>query len=190
MRRVRYNRAFAALMGVVVPVGTLLAASSVAHASEADVRKQLQAQIDTISAALKKKDAEGVLRNFTPDYTTQEISGKIHNRAEYTALLKQNFSVIASMNTVSASIMNCKVMGDKAVTEDMEKLDFTAVGPGDKPGSKGQSHHIEASVPSRHTWVKTGGKWLVQKNEDMPGATLRVDGKDVTPTLKTAIPKK
>jgi uncharacterized protein (TIGR02246 family) len=137
-------------------------------------RKAIQAQYDRIAAAFVRKDVAGALAPIAPDFTNIGVDGKIVNRAQMAAILKENFPGIPSGATARVGLDHFKLLGNKAVVNATVLWITTTPDP---KGARGRMHtQVDRSV-STDTWVKTNGRWMMQLSQDKPSPPAQINGK-------------
>lgn len=167
-----------AILALVIASAGLLAPLT-GYADEAATKKAVSAQLDGLAAAYKKKDSNGVLRFLTSDFVDVDAGGVKRTRTQYIESFKQAVNSMKSINSFSVTIQSFKMNGAKAVLQDITKVNLTT---GSAPGTaepKDKTHTLEISSSSRQTWVKEKGTWLMQKEEEMAGSTMKMDGKEL-----------
>lgn len=162
---------------IVVSVGLIAPLSG--YADEAATKKAISAQLDGLAAAYKKKDINGVQRYLASDFVEVDAGGAKHTRAQYIEGFKQAMNTMKAINSFTVAIQSFKMNGAKVVLQDITKVSLTT---GSVPGTaepKNKTHTLEMASPSRQTWVQEKGTWLMQKEEDLPGSTMKIDGKEL-----------
>lgn len=151
----------------------LLALVFPAHADDAAVRKELEADYAKCIAGMKKKDIKPFLNLATSDFTMTQ-NGQTMNRQNAEAALQKQFAMTTSVDKMTIKIQSLKVSGNTAVVNTQSDVAFTMNGQDKKP------HKFTDSEADKDTWVKTPKGWRL-KSEETLNAKITLDGKPFNP---------
>jgi len=143
---------------------------SVACATAADVRSEIQAQYDALARAFEREDLEGVLSFRTPDFSTIGPDGRHLTYAEMVDYARGWFELNQQPIRTRMTIREIEMNGpdEAAVTVFQEASRRQEV--------DGKLRTVETSVVQRETWVRTADGWKIRKVDDVRDQRRWVDG--------------
>jgi ketosteroid isomerase-like protein len=146
-----------------------------AGADQATAKRDIQAVYNKIAAAMKRKDIDAIAATGTKDFKSI-AGGQSMNGEQSLAIVKQELAALNVIKSVRMDMVSIKFTGDNAAETVMRSRVVAAV------SRKGKTHTLVSTGSSHDHWVKTPDKgWLLQSVEDMPGATMTLDGKPYNP---------
>jgi ketosteroid isomerase-like protein len=140
---------------------------------DAKVEKELLAGYGKVVAALKKKDAKGVVAYMTPNATMKQM-GQTMTRAQFEPMLKQQIQMV---DVQSASIKFSKLVakGDTANAEYTEYVKAKTKTP------DGKGALMEMVSKYKGTFKKMGGEWKLHSSETIGAPKMTMNGKPMNP---------
>jgi ketosteroid isomerase-like protein len=136
----------------------------------ARVRKELEAMYQQNTTAFERYDVAAIMNLRAPDFHTIAPDGAVRDRgamAEYTVGLLNG---IKKWNRLTFTIDSLRVSGDTAFAIVSQHLDRMALRPDNAV------HHVETWVTQRETWIRSGGKWLLWRVDQLRDQRRLVDG--------------
>lgn len=166
----------------IVTVALLIVALSAAHADDAAVRKELEAQYRKLAAAEMDSSIRDIQKLLTPDFTWKRLKGAPLNRDQTGSYLR---TALASAHVIKMDVAfkSLAVKGSDAVANVTATTVSLGVDPTGKIVKKGLRVRTTSIAPSKDTWTKTAQGWQLKSAEDLPGGkTNTVPNNDVIPT--------
>jgi ketosteroid isomerase-like protein len=157
----------------LTPIGfalTVLALAAIASAQDAD-KAQIKKIYAKLTAAMKSRNLAAMEALESKDYS-EEAMGQTMNRQEANARMKQEFSAVKSIQSLSIQTLNLKVTGKTATAISKYTMVATVAGP------DGKSHLLKAEGKISDDLVKTPSGWLIKHEKDS-GSKATMDGKPV-----------
>jgi len=148
--------------------------ASLAHAQSRTrhvVRKELTAKYEKVVEAYRNKDIEVFMEDKTPDFTGTALNGKVANREQVEAGVKQRMERIKTLNYLKIGIKNITITGNIAIaitTQEFSRVITDAQGKEHTVVSSGTTH--------RDTWMKTENGWKLKSVEELTQGTEKIDG--------------
>ncbi|HZO87155.1 MAG TPA: nuclear transport factor 2 family protein [Chthonomonadaceae bacterium] len=159
-----------------VPIAmTLYAALALAPLATADAtadaRKAIQTAYNQANAAMARKDVNGGLAHFAPDFEAVTRNGKKIMLPQ----IRQQLQQITMMQSIRAksTIQKFRLKGNQAVVTVKEHADLTGVNPQNK-----QKLTMSIDSVSEDTWVKSGKGWLQKRSKSLR-ETAKINGKPI-----------
>ena len=118
---------------------------------------QIRERIFSIRDSIRLKQAEGIVRWGTADWTFTGPDGKIFDRAAYLVRARTLFERIPLLDCLETSIDQVDVRGDVAevkITQLMERHERDPV--------TGQIVHVRLRYREHHDWLKADDGWRVR----------------------------
>lgn len=163
------------LMGGVTTTA-LIATPHGAKADTAPTKSDAQALYNKLGAALKKKDTKAIQALAVPNATNQTADGKTLTRDQWISSLDANLKGLTTINSATFTVTGVKMVGANMVVDNSLHLVATIADP------KGKPHKMDAISKAQDTWTKSGGKWLLLLQKDIPaGGKMLIDGKAFPP---------
>ena len=128
------------------------------------VQKELQASVNQMDSALKRKDLQGVMHFFAPTYKLKDLKGKTLTVQQVKDDYRSLFSQAQNITTASSTIENVTMKKSDAEATGKSTLKATVI------DSKGKSHEMAQSGSGLLTWKKTKDGWQI-----VGGKTLSLD---------------
>jgi hypothetical protein len=153
-----------------------LAVIAVAALSFAQKKPAAQTAIDKQIAkyvqAFMKRDLNGTLAIFTPDYKSVGINGQTADRTKFSQTMASLFKAAKSLKLVSAAV-SFKV--DKGVIHVVRRSSLDA----EFPGQSGKLSKFHSDSKTDEVWVLSGGTYKVKSAKQI-SATRTLDGKKMS----------
>ncbi|HWA84495.1 MAG TPA: nuclear transport factor 2 family protein, partial [Fimbriimonadaceae bacterium] len=125
--------------------------------SEAEVKKQIQAQYNVWSAAYMKNDVDTLLSILTPDYSIKASNGNLITHSEYEVILNQRKKKGYDATHYSTAILRVTLHGDIAAVWSRETSTIHGKSPQTGKIADTQYQHDYVDV-----WDFVNGKWLLK----------------------------
>jgi ketosteroid isomerase-like protein len=161
----------------IVLVMLLVSASNAAalqrstSADTAKTRKELEAWYQQNTAAYVKWDFKTIMALRTPDFHSIAPDGKINDRASMENYIQGILNGVKKWNRLSFALDSIRVSGDTAFAIVSQHIDRMALRPDNAV------HHVETWVTQREAWIRTGGKWLMWRVDQLRDQRRMVDGR-------------
>jgi len=154
MRRLLATAALVSAAGVLVPVARAVA--------PAEVQRALQADYNDRDGAVARKDIEGTLAHYAPDFTAVSTAGKTHDLKEERADFLKTFRLPAKSGVTKSLIQKVTLgkAGTEAVVAVHRQGTLLFVNP--------QTHFNDVLVLDgvyQDTWAKRSGAWLLTREQ-------------------------
>lgn len=154
----------------------ILAVACVAVASADNpqaVKKQLQANYNAISQAVKNNKVDKLGSMLTDDYTAVQKNGQSLTKQQVMTEFKGLASQLRNTKWVR-TVKSVALSGNQAVAIVDGNFSGQITDPRDN-----KTHSLSQVATSKDTWIKKGGKYLLQKSEVQKN-TMTMDGKAMT----------
>ena len=152
-------------------------AISIGAYAQRSAKQELASAYAQISKGVQKKDISVLSRLSAPDYKQRDLSGKEIGREEALGAIQQTFAVAKSV-TMNVSIAKVESKPNQAIATVRWVMTMVTMPELDP---KRKTHKVIASVPLKHTWVKSDKGWLLKLSEELAGAKVTLDGKPQKP---------
>jgi ketosteroid isomerase-like protein len=161
------------ILGAIILVGAL----GLFQSANADAHKQdtaaITSAIAATDAAANKKDANGVIASYAPDFVSYDQKGKQTVKSKIDALAQMS-NLFSRVSKVSSKSVVTNIVYDKAgatvfVTQD-GSLSATA---------NGKQHTLTVHGTYKDYWTKSNNVWLERSSKGLTG-TMTVDGSVVS----------
>lgn len=141
---------------------SMAASLPTAGAAPADARRALQADYNDRDSAVSRKDIDGTLAHYAPDFTGVSATGKTHDLKEERTDFLKTFSLPAKSSVTKSAIQ--KVTWSKAGAEATVSVHRHGVLLFVNP----QTHLNDLLVLDgvyQDTWAKRSGVWLLTREQ-------------------------
>ena len=157
-------KVLAGAAGIVAAAGVLLPVARAAAPSPppGEVQKALQADYNDRDGAVSRKDIEGTLAHYAPDFTSVTTAGKTHDLKEERAEFLKTFHLAVRSSVTKSTIQ--KVMLGKAGAEAVVTVHRQGILLFVNP----QTHLNDVLVLEgayQDTWDKRAGAWLLTREQ-------------------------
>jgi ketosteroid isomerase-like protein len=156
---------------VIAAAAALLALPALAQVDKA-TEKELRASYGKVIAAMKKKDAKGVVAQMTPDATMKEM-GQTLTRAQFESMLPQQLAMI---DVQSADIAFSRL----TVKNGLANADYTETMKAKLKSPDGKSSNLETVAKYHSVFKKMGSEWKIKSSEMIGKPDVKVNGKPMT----------
>jgi ketosteroid isomerase-like protein len=136
----------------------------------ATVRKELEAAYRQNTSAFERSDLEAIMALRAPDFHTITPDGVTRDRDAMRQYTEGLLHGIKKWNALTFTIDSLRVAGDTAFAVVAQHLDRMALRPDNAV------HHVETWVTQRETWIRTNGKWLLWRVDQLRDQRRLVDG--------------
>ena len=140
---------------VVILLALGLAAGCATPAQRA--RAQITERIYSIRDAIRARQAEGIVRWGTADWSFTGPDGKVFDRAAYLVRARGLFERIVTLESLATVVDRIDVHGtfaDEEITQTMERHERDA--------TSGEILHLRLRYREHHVWMVTSDGWRVQ----------------------------
>ncbi len=138
----------------------------------AEVQKALQADYNDRDGAVSRKDIEGTLAHYAPDFTSVSSVGKTHDlKEERVEFLKTFHAVKSSVTKSTIQKVTLAKAGAEAAVVVRRRGTLVMVNPQTQASST-----VVLEGAYQDTWDKRGGAWLLTR-EQASSFKATVDGK-------------
>jgi ketosteroid isomerase-like protein len=161
----------ASLVFIVVSASSAPALQVKAGQDTAKTRKELEVVYRQNTRAYEKWDLEAIMALRTRDFHSITPDGKIQDRAAMETYIQGILNGVKKWNLLTFSIDSLRVAGDTAFAIVSQHLDRMALRPDNAV------HHVETWVTQRETWIRTGGKWLMWRVDQLRNQRRMIDGR-------------
>lgn len=138
---------------LLLALGLVAGCATPAQRAEAQIRER----IFSIRDSIRLKQAEGIVRWGTPDWTFTGPDGKIFDRPAYLVRARSLFERIPVLDSLETTVDRVDVRGDVAeveITQLMERHERDPV--------TGAVAHVRLRYREHHDWLRTGDGWRVR----------------------------
>jgi ketosteroid isomerase-like protein len=166
-----HHKPFLYKLFLFVVIGTVFSLAPVAHAdATTEARKAIQAAYDHMSAAVEKRELNGVTAFYTPDFEMTERGGTRNNLA---ASRRQIQFMLGMLKTIKATqvIQTFTLKGNQAVVTEHTHMDGIMLDPQTK-----RPHKFVGDNISQDIWIKGAKGWLQRRSQTLTERTT-IDGK-------------
>jgi ketosteroid isomerase-like protein len=167
----RWTEAFAMFVGVTIAASAPILAG---HGQDpnAAVRTELEHRYTENAAAFMRWDVKGIMALRAPDFQAIGPDGVRKDRAASEQYTEGLLNGIKKWNTLTQTIDDLEVVGDKAIVTMSQHLDRLALRPDNKV------HHVETWATQRETWVRIGSQWFLWRVDQVRNQRRLIDGKE------------
>ena len=137
----------------------------------AQTRIELEAWYKENTAAYERWDFQTIMALRAPDFHSITPDGKVNDRASMENYIQGILNGVKKWNKLSFTLDSVRVSGDTASAIVSQYIDRNALRPDN------QVHHVETWVTQRETWIRSGGKWLMWRVDQLRNQMRMVDGK-------------
>lgn len=154
MRKLLMAAAVVSMAAAVIPMA--------GAAAQTEVRKALQADYNDRDSAVGRKDIDGTLAHYAPDFTGVSATGKTHDLKEERADFLKTFGLPAKSSVTKSTIQ--KVTWGKAGAEATVSVHRHGILLFVNPQTKLNNILVLDGV-YQDTWAKRSGAWLLIREQ-------------------------
>lgn len=168
----------------LVLVFSLLAgcASDPASARKSAVEQEIRAKIASVREAIMAKDAAGIFRNGTADWTFTGPDGVTLDRERYLVRTEALFARIITIESLQTTVDRVDIS-----SADLAEIELTQIMVrSERAPQTGEISRLNLRYREQHRWIRTADGWRIQKVTFIgtPERTvLPVRGESTAPTL-------
>jgi len=143
------------ILAIALLLALGLAAGCAAPARRAEA--QITERIFSIREAIRARQAEGIVRWGTADWSFTGSDGKVFDRVAYLVRARGLFERIVTLDALETRIDRIEVSGRAAeveITQTMERHERDA--------ATGKVQHLRLRYRERQAWVRTDDGWRVR----------------------------
>jgi ketosteroid isomerase-like protein len=144
--------------------------ASAMDAATRAVQEQLVARYQENAAAYRRGDLAGVMALRAADFHTVTPDGRTNDRAGMEQYIQGIMNGVRKWNVLDITIDSLRLSGDTAFAIVSQHLDRMALRPDN------QVHHVETWVTQREIWIRSGGRWLMWRVDQLRDQRRLVDG--------------
>ena len=156
----KFLTAAVSLAAVSLTAVTLL--SQARAAAPAEVQKAIQGDYNDRDGAVSRKDVEGTLAHYAPDFTSISMAGKAHDLKEERADFLKTFHLPAKSSVTKSTIQ--KVTLGKAGSEASVTVRRHGLLMLSDPQTQ-LNHVLSLDGVYQDTWDKRGGAWQLTREQ-------------------------
>ncbi len=131
--------------------------------AEANVQKTLQADYNERDSAYVRKDIDGTLAHYAPDFVGVSTTGKPHDLKEERADFLKTFTTLAAKSSVTKSTIE-KLTLDKGKTEATVTVQRHGILLFANPET-GLNDVLTLDGIFQDIWIKRAGAWLLTREQ-------------------------
>ena len=120
-------------------------------------QSEIRERIFFIRDAIRVKQAEGIVRWGTDDWSFTGPDGKSFDRAGYLARAVDLFARIVSIDSLETTVDSIAIDGATAAVEITQRMERH-----ERNAASGQIERVKLLYRERHEWRKTGDGWRVR----------------------------
>jgi ketosteroid isomerase-like protein len=137
----------------------------------AAIRAELEGLYRENHEAYKRGDLQAVMALRAPDFHSITPDGRRHDRAAMESYIAGFMNGVRRWNEATFTIDSLEVRGDTAIAIVSQYLDRMALRPDN------QVHHVQTWVTQRETWIRSDGRWLMWRVDQLRNQRRLVDGR-------------
>ena len=149
----------------------LLTVSMLARQDTAATRKQIEAWYEQNKKAYAAWDFPAIMALRAADFHAVTPDGATQDRAAMEQYTQGFLNGVKKWNSLNFTIDSVRVSRDTASAIVSQHLDRMALRPDNAV------HHVETWVTQRETWIRSQGKWLLWRVDQLRNQRRVVDGK-------------
>ena len=131
----------------------------------AATQKELQDNLNAMDAAIKKKDINGVMKYFAPDYKMKDLKGKSVTLSQIRDGYQSYFTQAHDITTASSTVQKVEAKKDAYAVTGQSTLRATTLDTQNKTHEMAQvSTGLLTWKKTKAGWQITGGKLISQDN--------------------------
>ena len=155
-----------------VALCVLLAAVSASPIAAQDtaVRAELEKLYARNNEAYMRNDLQGVMALRAPDFHSVGPDGTHRDRAGMELYMQGIMNGVRKWNELKITIDSLTLRGDTAFAQTSQYVDRMGLRPDN------QVHHVQTWVQQREIWVRTSGKWLMWRVDQVRNQRRLIDG--------------
>jgi len=139
--------------------------------SVAAVRAQLERRYAENVAAFERRDVPAIMALRAPRFHAIMPDGHVRDRAEMETYTAGLLNGIRKWNEMTFTIDSLTVSGDTALAMVRQYVDRMALRPDQ------QVHRVQTWVTQRETWIRSSGRWLMWRVDQLHDQKRVVDGR-------------
>jgi len=136
----------------------------------ARVRQELEQQYQRLASASLSHDLAGMLALRTADFHAITPEGRTQDYATMATYTEGILNGIKKWNRATFTIDSLRVSGDTAFATIAQHLDRMAL------RQDNAVHHVQTWVTQRETWIRSQGKWLMWRVDQVRNQRRIIDG--------------
>ena len=133
--------------------------------------KELEAWYRQNTAAYERWDFQTIMALRAPDFHSIAADGKVQDRAAMENYIQGILNGVKKWNRLTFTLDSIRVAGDTAFAIVSQHADRMALWPDNAV------QHVQTWVTQREAWIRTGGKWLMWRVDQLRNQRRLVDGK-------------
>jgi ketosteroid isomerase-like protein len=141
------------------------------QSSPPGVRAELERLYAENAAAYKRWDVPAIMALRAPDFHSITPDGRTNDRAAMETYITGLLNGIKKWNETTFAIDSLSVVGDTAFAIVRQYADRMALRPDN------QVHHVQTWVTQRETWIRSNGRWLMWRVDQLHDQRRWVDGR-------------
>ena len=141
-----------------------------APASLPAIRSALERQYQRNNAAFMAENLDSIMVLRTAGFTAVGPDGRVRSRAEMEEYTRGLLNGISRWIDLSITIDSLTLEDGEARAWVSQHLDRMALRP------DGKVHHVETWVTQREAWIRSNGKWLMWRVDQIRNQRRLVDG--------------
>ena len=145
----------ARLFAAAVVCAAVVAASCAARSGRAE--SQIRQRIESIRASIVARQAEGIVRWGTDDWTFTGADGVSFDKAAYLDRTRALMDRIVSVDSLTTTVDAVQVAGSDAMVEITQRMERH-----ERDASTGAVAHVRLKYRERHRWVPAADGWRVR----------------------------
>lgn len=134
-------------------------------------RKELEARYRQNASAFERHDVEAIVALCAADFHRVTPDGATQDRAAMARCIEGFLNGVTKWISQTVTIDSLRVVGDTASAVVSQHLDRMALRPDNAV------HHVETWVTQCETWIRTRGKSLMWRVDQLRGQRRLVDGR-------------
>ena len=160
-----------AVCGVVLGSGcSAPAAPPGAGSDTAAIRKELEAWYRQNTSAYQRYDLDAIMALRAPDFHAIGPDGTTRDRAAMELYIRGILNGVKQWNRLTFTLDSLRVSGDTAFAIVSQYVDRMALRPDNAV------HHVETWVTQREAWIRSNGKWLMWRVDQIRNQRRLVNG--------------
>jgi ketosteroid isomerase-like protein len=137
----------------------------------ATTRKQIEAWYEQNKKAYAAWDLPAIMTLRAPTFHAITPDGATQDRAAMEQYTQGFLNGVKKWNSMTFTLDSVRVTRDTASAIVSQHVDRMALRPDNAV------HHVETWVTQRETWIRSGGKWLLWRVDQLRNQRRMVDGK-------------
>jgi ketosteroid isomerase-like protein len=146
------------------------ACASAPRADDNSVRQELERWYAENAAAYRASNLPRVMSLRAPDFHSITPDGRVNDRASMENYVQGIMNGVKEWKDMVFTIDSLTMRGDTAIAVVSQHLDRMALRPDN------QVHHVQTWVTQRETFIRSGGRWLLWRVDQLRNQRRLVDG--------------